>query len=203
MGARSVFQLKNGHKNSNILHQPNHSKSNHAKSLYDDSIPAGSKNIEPKNKYDLTDSRSLHKMMSWGSHDPQASSIYGTEQGSKCSMRTPLAHNNVSLVHTHSPLPVPYYKTKLNYETNDPPLPSNGKSSPESVTPTGNLTPPNNPPKPVPSTPIEPDSDPSSLDYSLLDSSDSSDSGYLKQGQRTCKKCWRKGVTTNPIKMHH
>ena len=104
-------------------------------------------------------------MMSWNSHDPQASKNYATSQANTFSLRTHLSQNNVALVNTHSLLPVP---RKLTYKTSDPPLPSNGKPSPASVTPTGNLTPYNNPPKLVPQVPIDPDSDPSSLNSSLF-----------------------------------
>ena len=93
--------------------------------------------MEPKNKHDLTDSRSLHKMNSWGSHYPQASTLYATAQASTFYMITPLTHNNVSSVHTHYPLPVPSYITKSTYGTRDHLSPSNFQTSPASVTLTG------------------------------------------------------------------
>ena len=77
---------------------------NHANSIYADSIPANPTIIEQK-KHDSDESISLHKMMSWVSHYPKASTFYVTEQASIFSMTTPLAHNNVPFVHTHSPLP--------------------------------------------------------------------------------------------------
>ena len=52
--------------------------------------------------------------MSWNSHDPQANSTYATAQASAFSTRTPLAHHNVSLVYTRSPVPVPH---KFTYRT--------------------------------------------------------------------------------------
>ena len=84
-----------------------------------------------------------------------------------------------------------------------PPPPSYDQSSPTSITPIGNSTPRNNPPKPVPQIPNEPDSDPSSSYSSSPNSSYSSDSehsGYSKQIQRTCKKRWNKRHNNDPIK---
>ena len=123
-----------------------------------------------------------------------------TGQASKFSTRTPLAHNNLSSVRTQSPVPVPHSTPKFNYRKSDPPLPSNGQTLPSSVTPTVNSTPHNNPLKPVPYTPIDPYSDPISLDSSLSKSSDSSDSGYSKIGWRTHKKRPIKGVLINLLK---
>ena len=61
-----------------------------------------------------------------------------------------MAHKKLSLLHTHSPVTIPHYGK------NEPSLPSYGQSSSASVTPAENYTPGNNPPKPVPCIPIEP-----------------------------------------------
>ena len=76
----------------------------------------------------------------------------------------------------------------------------NGQPSTASITTTWNYTPHKNPPNTVIYVPIEPDSDPSFPDYSLSDSSESSDFGYSKQGRRTHKKLRTKGVTTTLLK---
>ena len=129
--------------------------------------------------------------MSWGSHDLRTSTISVTAQASKFPTITSLAHNNVSLIHTKSTVTIPHYRT------NDPPSPSYGQSFPESVTTIENSTTRNNPPKPIPYVPIDPDSEPSSSDSSLLDSFDS---GYSKQGRHIRNKLWRKSCNNNPIK---
>ena len=78
----------------------------------------------------------------------------------------------------------PYHVTKkTHFGTNDPPSLSYGQLFPEIITPTQHYTPHNNPPKLLTYLPIDPDSDPSSSDYSSLDSSDSSVSKYSKQGK--------------------
>ena len=66
-------------------------------------------------------------MMVWDSHDPQARKNYTTEKSSIFSTRKTLAHNNMSLVHTHSPVTVPQSKPKLTYVTSDPPSQLNGQ----------------------------------------------------------------------------
>ena len=69
----------------------------------------------------------------------------------------------------------------FNYDiVSDPPSPLHD-SSPEIVTARVNTKPRKNPPNPVPYVPIDPNSDPSLSDSSLLDSSDSSDDEYYKQ----------------------
>ena len=111
---------------------------------------------------------------------------------------TPLAHNNVSLVHTlYYTVPV---TCKFTYVTSGPPSPSNGQPLPPRFTTIGNSTTNNNPPKPVPHVTIEPDSDPRVQYYSLSDSSDSYDSGYYKRGQHMSKKRQSKRLSNNPIK---
>ena len=94
---------------------------------------------------------------------------------SKFSTKTSMAHNSLSLIRTHSIVHMPYYGT------NDPPSPSNKKLFPTSVTPKSNATSHKKLPKKVPHIPNDPDSDTSSSDYSLPESSDSSDSRYSKQ----------------------
>ena len=84
--------------------------------------------------------------------------------------------------------------------TNDPPSESNSQSLPIGFTPIEISTPCNNPPKQVSNIPNDNDSDPSSLDYSSSNPSDSSDSGYFKQSQRTHKKHQVESSNTNPIK---
>ena len=108
--------------------------------------------------------------MSRNSHDIQAGTNSMTSQASEFYTRTPLAHNNVPLIHTHYLICVRF---KLTYGTSDPQSPSNVQALIASVTPTGNYTPCNNPPKPVLHVPFDPDSDPSFLDSSLSDSLDS------------------------------
>ena len=115
----------------------------------------------------MAEYRSLHKMMLWDSHYPKASTNFAISQASTFYTRTPTEHNDMSLVHTHSTLPVP---NQLTYVTREPTPPSICQPSPESATPTGNSTPRNNPPKLVPYIPIETDSDPSLLYYSPSDS---------------------------------
>ena len=90
--------------------QSNRTYLNHADLTYPDSIPANLKNIEPKNQHDLADSCSLQKIMLWGSHYLRTSTIYVISQASTFSMRIPMAHNNMSSVHTHSMVPVPHYQ---------------------------------------------------------------------------------------------
>ena len=77
------------------------------------------------------------------------------------------------------------------------------------MTPKGNPTPRNNPPNTVTNVPSDPDSYPTLLDYSSLDSYDSSDNDYskkmrhiknapdYKEFQRPYKKCAR--LTSKPI----
>ena len=90
-----------------------------------------------------------------------------------------MAHNNVSLVHKHSLVPVP---CKFTYVTSHSPSPSNIQPSPARVTPAGNFSPHNNQPQLIPHVPIDPDADPILLDYSLSESLYSLESGYSKQG---------------------
>ena len=52
----------------------------------------------------------------------------------------------------------------------------------------------------VPYVPVYPGADPSSSDSSLLESSNSSDSGYFKQARRTRKNVGGKGVTMTIFK---
>ena len=125
-------------------------------------------------------------MMSWNYHYPQAI-IFSTT--------TPQGNNNVSLVHTHSLVLIPW---NFTYGTSLPP-PPNGQSFPASVTPTGNYMPWNNPPETVPHAPIGPDSDPSLSDTSSLDSSNS-DYGYYKWGKHKPKRRWNKMRINYPIK---
>ena len=70
-------------------------------------------------------------------------------------MRTHLAYNNLSSVHTHSLVPIPHY------EKNDPPSPYYDQSLLARITTTETFTPHNNPPNLVSCVLIEPDSDPS------------------------------------------
>ena len=100
---------------------------------------------------------SLYKIMLWNSHDPQASTNSKIAQDSTFYTRTPLAHNNMSSVHTHS---LVHVRRKFTYGKSDPKSPSNSQSFPASVTPTGNCMPHNNSPKLVLHIPIEPDADP-------------------------------------------
>ena len=123
--------------------------------------------------------------MPWGSHDPQASTVSATAQASTFSTRTPLEHNNVSLVYTHSLVPVPHYKPKFTYRASDHPSISYVQSLTENFTPTGNYKLRKNSTKPVSYVPIDPNSDPSSFNYSLSSSLDSLDSGYYKQERIT------------------
>ena len=58
----------------------------------------------------------------------------------------------------------------------------------------------NNQTKPVPYVPIEPDSDPSSSESSSLESSDSFNSGYYKQGRHTRNKSLWKRLNNDSIK---
>ena len=104
--------------------------------------------------------------MSWGSHDLCSSTISTAAQASKFSTRTHLAHNIVLSVRTQYMVPIPHYRT------NEPPSPFHEKSFPESIPPTENYMPLNNPLKPVPYVSSDPDPDPSSMLSSLLDSSD-------------------------------
>ena len=60
---------------------------------------------------------SITKKMPLGSHDLCTSTIYVTSQSSTFSTRTPLAHNNVSSVHTQYLVPV------THHGKNDPPSP--------------------------------------------------------------------------------
>ena len=185
-GRKNCFEVeKYERKNSKIQFQFNRAKSNHADSVYADSVPSDSTNIEPKNQHYLAESSSFKKTMSWVSHDLRTSTISDTSQASTFYTRTPLAHNNVSSIHTHYLLTVPHYKNKFHYGKNYSPSPFYGQSSQAIITPTEKSTPCNNPPKQVPYVPIDPNSYPSLLDSSLLDSYDSSDSGYSKLGQRT------------------
>ena len=91
----------------------------------------------------------------------------------------------------------------FTYESaNDPPSPPHDSSA-ESVTPKGNPKPRNNQPNTVPKIPAEQDSDPSWLDYSLTESSNSSDDAYYKQRQRAKKdkkKCQSKTCFGNQSK---
>ena len=89
---------------------------------------------------------------------------------------------------------------KLTYGTSDPPSPSNSQPFPARITPTGNYMPCNNPSKPVPHIPNEPDSDPSYSDYLSLEISDSSESGYSKRVLLTCNNRWRKIHNNERIK---
>ena len=57
---------------------------------------------------------SLYKIMLQNSHNPQASIDSTIAQASTFSTRTPLTHNNMSSVHTHSPVPVPRKFTDNN-----------------------------------------------------------------------------------------
>ena len=101
-GRKSVFEdEKYGQKNCKFQLQLNQSNSNHAKLNNSNSIYSNSTNIGLKNQHDQADYLSLHKMMPWGSN------IFEIEQASTFSTKTPLAHNNVSLVHTHSSIIVP------------------------------------------------------------------------------------------------
>ena len=175
--------------------------------------------IKPTNQQDSSDYCLLHQIMSCDSHHPQASTNYTIAQASTFSTRTVsrnFTYGKSVLLNSHDPKDNTNSTTtqsstfstitvqrKFTYGTkfpSYPPPPSNGQSSPSSITPTGNYTPRNNPPKPVPHVPIEPDSDPSFPDYSSLDSSDSSDSGYSKQRRRTRKKRWSKMHNNDPIK---
>ena len=85
--------------------------------------------------------------------------------------------------------------------TSYPPPPSTGTSSLEIITPTGNSTPWNNPPKEVPHLPNDPDSYPSLSDSSLLESLESLDYGHSKPRQRTCKKRRSQRNNNNSIKI--
>ena len=133
--------------------------------------------------------------MLWDLHDPQAITDSTTAQSSIFYTRKPLANNIVSLVHTHYLVSVPRSKPKFTYKISNPP-------STESVTSTVNYPPRNSPPKPVPYVPIGPDSDPISSDYSLLGSSDSSESGYFKRGQLHHNKLRRQRRNNKPNKKH-
>ena len=188
---------------------------NHANSIRTDSNHANSTKIEPTNQHNLGDYHLLHKIMSWNSHDPQANTNYVTPQSSKISMRT-LPHNfargTIVLWNTHNPKyttaqastfstkTVPYNFTYGTQFPSYPPPQSNDPSLPPSVTPTGNYTPCNNPPKPVIHVPNDPDSDPSSLDSSFSGSSDWSDSRYFNWIQHKGKKRWSKSRNNGPIK---
>ena len=66
----------------------------------------------------MYDSRLLHKIMSWDSHDPRASTISTSAQASTFYTRTTMAYNNVPSVRTQSLVPVP------NYRKNNPTSPS-------------------------------------------------------------------------------
>ena len=71
------------------------------------------------------------------------------------------------------------------------------------VTPKGNPTPRNNPPKPAPNVPDDPDSDPSLSDCSLSESSNSLDGEYSKQRRfmkKNEKNCQSKNSVNDPIK---
>ena len=85
------------------------------------------------------------------------------------------------------------------YRKSDPPSTSHEKLSCGSVIYTGNPTPRNNRPNPVPNVPSEPDSDPSSSDSSSLDSSQSSDLDILNNDD-TRKKPQSKKRFNDPIK---
>ena len=78
----------------------------------------------------------------------------------------------VHLVHTPYLVPAPRIFT---YGTAIEPQSPSYDSSEKSVTPKGNPTPRNNPPNPVTNIPYEPYSEPILSDYSLTDSSESSD----------------------------
>ena len=107
----------------------------------------------------------VHKrIMSWGSHDLCTSTISTTAQASTFSTRTYLEHNIVLSVRTQYMVPI------LHYRTNEPPSPLHDKSFTEIIPPKENYMPLNNPLKPVPYVPSDPDPDPSSLLSSLLDS---------------------------------
>ena len=168
LGTRFFEVEKYGRESFKIKVQSNHANSNHT-----DLITEKLTNIKLKNQHDLYNYCSLQKMMSWESHDTQASTISVTEQAIKFSTRTIMAYKNVSLEHTHYTVPVQRYKQKLTYRTSNPLSPSNDQSSTVRVTHTGNSTPCNNPQKPVPYVPIDPDSDQISSNSSLLNSSDS------------------------------
>ena len=95
----------------------------------------------------------------------------------------------VHLVHTPYLVPFPPIFT---YGTSSDPRSPSPDSSPESVTPKGNLTSCNNPPNLVPNVPSDPDSDSDLLYSSSSNSSDSSDDEYYKQrlhGKNNKKKC--------------
>ena len=117
--------------------------------------------------------------------------------------RTPLPYvmskhrsHTTSLVHSfHLYPPVPAQQT-FTYSTSDPPSPSHDSSA-ESVTTKVNLTPHNNPHNPVPNVPADPGSDPSSSDFTLSDSSKSSDDEYYKQRQ-----CTKKNINNRQSKKH-
>ena len=87
----------------------------------------------------------------------------------------------VHLVHTHYPVPA---SPIFTYGTTSDHRSPSHDSSAESVTPKGNPTSYNKPPNPVRKVIADPDSDPSSLDSSLSDSSDSSDDEYYKIRRR-------------------
>ena len=76
--------------------------------------------------------------------------------------------------------PVPAPKIFTYGTASDPPLPSH-ESSAERVTPKGNPTTHKNPPNTVLNVPSDPDSYPSLLDTSSLDSNDSLENEYYKQ----------------------
>ena len=141
-------------------------------------------------------------MMSWNSHDPQANTNSTTAQASTFSMRTVPhnfsystsmswnAHDPNSMTSQASTFSMKTVQHNFTYGTqfpSYPPPPSNDPSLSARVTPTENSTPRNDPPKQVQHVPNDPGSDPSSLDCSLLyssdssDSSDSTDSGYSKR----------------------
>ena len=126
--------------------------------------------------------------MLWTSHDTQDSSYSTT---------TPQAYNNVSLVHTHSLVSAP---SNFICRTNYPPPPSNGQSYLASVTPTRNYTIRKNLPKLLPQVPIDPEPYPSFSYSSSLESSDSLNPGYCKQGWHIHKKHWNKIRNNDLIK---
>ena len=96
--------------------------------------------------------------------------------------------HTLSPVYTYSPVPAPHHTLIFTHDSSDRKRQSDDlPSSPASVTPKGNPTPCNNSPSPVPNVPSDPDSSTSSSDYSLLDLSDSSESGCTKLVRHTRK----------------
>ena len=85
--------------------------------------------------------------MQWKSQYLKSSTISETTQTSTFFTKTPLTHNNMSLAHTHFPVPIPHFKPNLMYITRDLTSPLNGQPYLASFTPTGNYTRQNKTPK--------------------------------------------------------